>query len=285
MRNASVSVCCALLLGISFVLVYARGAFAGFDFGTDPNALVNEVIQNEVAAQEHDRTYWKFREATNTGGKKEIRDVIQTKYGEIYRVVAVNDLPLSPGAMRAEDFRLEKMVARLEDLENEKRKREDAGEKERELLKSFPKAFRFRYDGREGDLVRLRFTPNPGFYPAKRMEQAFRHMEGVLTLDVVEKRLAGIEGIITGEVRFGGGILGRLDKGGTFSVKLEDMGSGHWDVVQLDVHLIGKALLFKTIDFQQQERCSGYSQVAENVSVQQAVQLLQSGTGQQVATK
>ena len=52
-------------------------------------------------------------------------------------------------------------------------------------------------------------------------------MEGKMSIDSREKRLEGIEGILTSEVKFGDGLLGHLDKGGTFSVRLQNTGSGH----------------------------------------------------------
>src|SRR5207248_10256728 len=111
----------------------------------------------------------------------------------------------------------------------------------------FPDAFRFEYDGREGELIKLKFAPNPDFHGSGRAAQVFHHLEGTMLVDPEQKRLAEITGELTSEVRFGwGGILGHLDEGGTFHVKLADLGSGHWEMTTLDVEMDGKALLFKT---------------------------------------
>jgi hypothetical protein len=283
-KYGALSASVLILLGYASCSRLLRSAVAESNPPVSPNRLVHDVIQNELKAQQEDRTYWRFRELTEADGHKELRDVFQTKDGEIYRIIALNDHSLTPEGNHVEDARIRKMLTHLEELRKDKQKREEDGNKERELLKSFPEAFQYQYEGADGDLIRLRFTPNPHFYPSKRQQQVFHHMEGTLWVDDREKRLAGIDGSLTSEVRFGGGILGHLDKGGTFSVKLQDVGSGHWDLVFLDVRLTGKALFFKTINFQQNEHCSNYQQISENTSLQQAVQLLQADAGERAAT-
>ncbi len=66
-------------------------------------------------------------------------------------------------------------------------------------------------------------------------------------IDQHEKRLEELDGRLTASVQFGGGMLGHLDQGGTFSVKQQDVGGGHWEMTYLDVQMNGKELLFKTI--------------------------------------
>jgi hypothetical protein len=99
-------------------------------------------------------------------------------------------------------------------------------------------------------------------------------MEGTMWIDVHQKRLAGIEGVLTSRVSFGGGLLGHLDKGGTFSVRLKNVGSGHWGLDSLDVQMKGKALFFKTISVQQKERCTNYQPIPNAMTLRQAAQIL-----------
>src|SRR5437660_8478572 len=92
------------------------------------------------------------------------------------------------------------------------------------LLKMLPDAFNFSYEDRSaGDLVKLKFSPNPHFRPPSREAQVFHAMEGEITVDTREKRLAELSGHLIQEVKFGGGLLGHLDKGGQFSVKQEQV--------------------------------------------------------------
>ena len=55
-------------------------------------------------------------------------------------------------------------------------------------------------------------------------------MEGTLLLDSEHKRIAGIDAKLTNEVKFDGGLLSHLDKGGTFSVRLQEVTAGYWEI-------------------------------------------------------
>ena len=50
------------------------------------------------------------------------------------------------------------------------------------------------------------------------------------------------------------GLLGRLNKGGTFSVTQSRVGDDHWEIVSLDVRMAGRAVNFKTINVRQKQR-------------------------------
>lgn len=103
-------------------------------------------------------------------------------------------------------------------------------------------------------------------------------MEGTMVVDAKAKRLVSINGRLTSEVKFWGGLLGHLDAGGTFHVEQRRVGAGHWDEILLDVRMDGKALFFKTIGVRQNETYSDYRQEPENISLQEAAQQLEKDT-------
>jgi hypothetical protein len=253
---------------------YAQNAPATPPPRTDANELVREVIQNELKAQLSDQTYWRFRELTGKDGHKELRDVFETRDGDIYRTISIDGRPLTEEESQKERDRVSRLAAHPDEIRKGQKQREEDGKNERELLKMFPQAFRYRYDRTDGKLIELKFTPNPDFHPSKRHEQVFHHMEGKMSIDPRENRLVGIEGILTSEVKFGDGLLGHLDKGGTFSVRLQNTGSGHWDLLSLDVQLRGRALLFKSINLQQSERYTDYQRISGDMSLREAANLL-----------
>lgn len=79
-------------------------------------------------------------------------------------------------------------------------------------------------------------------------------------------------------VTFGGGLLCRLQKGGTFYAQQKEVAPGDWELSLLDVHITGKALLFKTISEQQHQENTDFRSVPANVSLAQAAALVQEGT-------
>ena len=271
--SSAIFVLLLLLLDTGFVNCAPHPEGSG-DPRIDANQLVREVIQNELQAQAGDQTHWRYRELERHNGREELRDVIETQFGEIHRLLAVNREPLTSSENRREDARLQKLKAHPDGIVKQQKKQNEDSEKESQLLQIFPRAFYFQYAGMEKNLVRLSFKPNPHFHPSRREGQVFHHMSGTMWIDAGQQRLAGIDGDLTGEVRFGGGLLGRLDKGGTFSVRLEDVGSGHWGLKSLDIHMKGRALIFKTISVQQGEYCTDYQSVPSHMPLARAVQLL-----------
>jgi hypothetical protein len=53
-------------------------------------------------------------------------------------------------------------------------------EPRRRLFKMLPDAFVFNYGGRDGDLIKLSFTPNPNFQPPSLEAHVSHDMEGEL---------------------------------------------------------------------------------------------------------
>ena len=204
--------------------------------------------------------------------------MVQTKFGEIKRLLSVNGQPLSGEARRNEERRIRKLIANDEEFQKKQKEKKHDGDQSRKMLEMLPQAFNFHYDGIQSGLIRLVFTPNLNFHPTDREAEVFHHMEGVLFVTPEQKRLAGIDGLLTTPVKFAGGLLGHLDKGGTFSVRQKDMGSGHWEITLLDVHMNGKALFFKTISVREKETYSDYEAVPGSITVEQAAALLKVST-------
>lgn len=254
----------------------AVSAFAGGPDSSapDPNILAKQVIENEVHAQTADDSLWHYREIDQEDGKVETLDVCQTKQGEIDRLVAVDGKPLSPKQSKTEDQRIDRLLNDRAAWDSLEKKRHSDADQERNLLKSFPGAFYFEYRGHQGNLVTLSFSPNPTFRPSSHEQLVFHHMEGDLKVDLAQKRIAEINGRLTSEVRFLGGLLGHLDEGGTFFVRQQDFGSSRWEMTFMNVQMDGKALFFKTIAVRQREVFSNFEPVPANITPIKAAELL-----------
>ena len=99
-------------------------------------------------------------------------------------------------------------------------------------------------------------------------------MEGTLVVDADQKRLVEIDGRLTSEVKFLGGLLGHLDKDGTFCVKQQNVGEGHWDLMFMSIQMSGKALFFKTITVLETKRVLNYRPLPRGATLQQAADFL-----------
>lgn len=241
----------------------------------DPAQLVREVLQNEIQTQLHDDSLWCFREQKEQDSKAtKTLQVCGTKDGDLERLVAVNGREISPAEMQAEDQRIKKLISHPAQLRaNQKKEREDA-EQVRSLMKAFPEAFHFQYSAAEGNLIKVSFRPNPAFRPSMRATLVFHHLEGTMVIDQVQKRIAEVSGRITSEVKFVGGLLGHLDKGGTFLVKAGEVAPGHWDVLLMNLDISGRALFFKTISVHEKEMFGDYTRVPAGAPLEQVAELL-----------
>lgn len=241
----------------------------------NPQALVREVVQNGLRQARNDQIHWTYREAVRKDGHLETREVCQTNSGTIDRLVTIDDQPPSAEQQKREDARVQALLANTTETRRERQKQREDSARQGRMFATFPDAFRYKYAGTEGGLVKLTFEPNPQFVPGSRQEEVFHHLEGTMWIDPDQKQLARIDGRLTSEVKFAGGLLGRLDKGGVFSVRFKETDSGYWVVTALDVEMNGKALLFKTISVQEKREFDDYRLVPDNLTLQQAAEMLE----------
>ena len=251
----------------------------------DAQQLARDVLTNELNAEQKDNTLWRFRKAEWENGKEQLYDVIETKHGDVSRLLAENGKPLNAEQQRAENARIHKLADESDEMKKQVQTLKQDGDQETKLLAMLPDALLYHYASRKGDLVSLTFKPNPKFHASSHEAEVFHHMSGVMVLNVKVKRLVEFRGRLTSQVKFFGGILGHLDKGGTFAVKQADVAGTHWDMTLLDTELNGKALFFKTIAVHEKRVESNYQRVPEDITVEQAARMLNKDKAESAAVQ
>jgi hypothetical protein len=243
----------------------------------DANQLVKDVIKHQLEADAADHTHWRYRIHREDEKGSQDRDVIDTKDGQIARTLLINGQPLTPEQRSADESRMKKLVEDpSERAKRDKRAREDE-DKGVQMFKAIPDAFIFKYEGAENGQVRLSFFPNPHYNAPTRELQIFRSMSGMMWIDRAALRMSRLDGSLFEDVTFGWGLLGRLNKGGTFSVAQSRVADDHWEIVALDVKMAGHAVIFKTINVKQVQRISGFHRVSDKMTISEAYQLLEKG--------
>jgi hypothetical protein len=268
----------ALMLGLFVVSAtpQSKQSSAASPATTKPanlTAQVRDILQNELRAQADDHFLWCYRKLTDKDGKQQLFAACQTKALEIDRLMAVNGKPLTEQQWTEENQRIARLLNSRSQLKKEKQQQREDGEQATRMLRMVPEVFLFQQESSEGNRITLHFTPNPAFRASGASEMVFHHMEGILTLDVKQKRLVEISGRLNSDVKFGGGLLGHLDKGGTFYVKQQEVGPGCWEMTRMDVQMNGKALFFKTISVRTREIDTDFHAVPEAASIQQVAEL------------
>jgi hypothetical protein len=237
--------------------------------------LLRRAVDGELKGQADDHTHWMYQVKEIRSGIAEVRWVVQTKQGDLDRLLSVNGEPISPERQRQEDRRIASLLNKPDATKKQQRAQQKDARQTEDLFRMLPTAFNVRYGQRKDDLVELLFEPNPNFDPPTREASVFHSMEGRIWISLREDRLAEIEGHLVREVKFGGGLLGYLDKGGEFRVKPGEVSPHHWEISVLHVNMRGKALFFKTISVQQNEARSNFRQVPDDLTLAQAAKELQ----------
>lgn len=262
---------------VVFVFLTACSIAFGQDSNPSANDLVRRVIDNELKAETADHSHWMFRlDTKKPNSAEEVDQVVETKDGDLQRPILINGRPLSTDQQQRADGHIKYLVQHPNALRKSQHDKDQDESQSKHMLKLLPDAFLFQYGERRGDLVPLNFKPNPRFRPPDREARVFHAMEGSIWVDGKQNRLAQIDGHLTQEVKFGGGILGHLDKGGQFHVKQEQLDQGLWELTSLNVQMNGKALFFKTIAVRQKYTRSDFKRVSDNLTLAQGADMIHS---------
>ena len=239
--------------------------------------LVKDVVYNELQ-ERRQVSLWQYREEKRVGSQTTIQQEVETRSGIVYRVVARQGQPLDPAAQKKETERLNNLLRNS--AEQARMKQESQAEEQRlqRLMTAMPEAFSYTYDGMVDGNLRLQFRPNPAYTPQTFENRAYHALAGEIWIQPQLKRLVKIDAHIVTEIDFGYGLLGRVEKGGTFQIEREQVAENRWKTSLLDVHISGCVVLFKTISKDQREARSNFQPVSSDLSVPGAVTLLNAVT-------
>ena len=249
-----------------------------------PGQLVRQAVEREVAAASDTSVKHMFRDRKQTPKGTQTRLYIETDDALAGMLISLNDQPLNPQQKQAEHDHLTWLANNPDQLRKKHARETEDVERTLRIVKALPDAFLYEYAGTEtgsadlgkaGDqLIRLKFTPNPGYSPPSRVEQALSGMEGYLLIDADARRIAGLDGTLFREVTFGWGIIGHLDQGGHFRVQQAEVADGSWDITQMNLNFTGKILLFKTLSLVSDEVFTDFVREPDRLTFAQGVELL-----------
>ena len=263
-----------VLVATLLFAVSASGQAQSADSEMPANALVRSVIANELKPTGEDHSRWMYEVSKEEAGHRLTKEAVETRDGSLERLVAIDGRSLSVQKQEGEKARIKNLLSHPQEQQKlEQIRRRDAAQCEA-FFRMIPDAFIFSYAGREGDLVKLSFKPNPAFQPPTREARVFHAMEGEMLVQTRDRRLAAITGRLVEEVKFGGGLLGHLERGGQFHVERKEVRAGHWELTAVEVSMKGKVLFLKTITVEEKVSRQSFRQVADNLSLQDAAGLL-----------
>lgn len=241
--------------------------------------LVTEVIYNELHDRECD-SFWLYRSVRVAGSQDVVREQVETADGPIFRVIKDHGSPLDAEERKREDARLQTLIARPGEMARVRQEHLQDEARLQKVMEMLPQAFLFTYDGPvDGDAVRISFRPNPAFAPDGYEARVIHAVAGTLIVNARLKRMIDMDGQVMERVDFGFGILGHVEKGGTFEVRREQVSAQHWKADLVEVHIQGRVLLFKNMTKDQRESRSDFRPVPHDISLTTAKELLDQAAG------
>jgi hypothetical protein len=263
--NTAVSWCRRVLM-IAIVIAYAAAVRA-----QDVKAFVQQAVTTELAADDADHSHWLYLDVDRKPGMDTKQWVAETSRGDVKRLLEQNGRELS----QQEQLSRMESFAHNETAQAKQRKSGEQDDRQaRQMLTMLPQAFLWTRVSDQGGRTVLHFKPNPTFKAPSHEARVFAAMDGDMTVDDAQHRIAGLKGRMIRDVRFGGGILGELKAGGSFDVERHELKPGIWQITETHTHIAGRALLFKTISDQEDEQKSKFQQLTHDLSFADAEQLL-----------
>jgi hypothetical protein len=268
----------APILMFAFGSADGQAVSQGGNPGADPQKLIRDASWNELHAGSPGRSFSYLQHKVDPKGSA-LKEIFETKDGDVARLIEKNGKPLPPEEERAEIDRLNNLLAHPEVQEHRHKKEQEDSARGDEMVRMLPDAFLFTLDGMvdgpNGPCYRVKFRPNPAFTPPDREGEVYHGMVGELWVDQAQLRLAKIDAHLISEVNFGWGVLGRLYKGGSILVENSDVGLHHWETIHMKLRLQGKVLMMKSVDFSTTEDFSDFKVQPQELSYQEAIRLLQ----------
>jgi hypothetical protein len=202
--------------------------------------LIANQHRNDKALDEYERVE---HQVSQTGGDypRVLEDrtfrVVPTGSGTMKLLLRTDSKPADPAdyrkqlqawadvlalMLKTEDPRTKAAVAKWQ-----KRQQERA-----ELVDTSPQAFSLSWvgietrNGRRCDVLDLQ--PNPNFHPHTILQEAISHVVAKIWIDHEANQMVRAEAHLLKDVSFGGGILGKLYRGGVFSLEQAEVSPGLW---------------------------------------------------------
>jgi len=243
----------------------------------DTDELVKQTVAHELAAVSVEG-YYQYRFDERTARGSETRDVLESRGWTVEHLILKNGRPLTTVDQQREERRLRHLLTDPSRLQAFQREQLSRKTRLRSFIAAFPQAFSCEYDGVVQDnssqrLIRLRFHPNPRFVCRSWELRPLQGLEGTVLIEPNGRRMVRMDARFFRDTDFGGGILGRIDRGGWFQFEQRPFGDNHWGVTTLAMHF-NKRVLLASIRVDSVVKTSGFRCVSKDVTLQQGVQRL-----------
>jgi hypothetical protein len=237
--------------------------------------VVNAMLVQEHQAEAHrdNFIYLSKERSERTGGHLWTERVVETPFGRVRLLLEEDGKPISPERMKQERDRLASDAAHPDAF----RKREQVMKNEdthaRQMFDLLPKGFILENLQEQNGDWRIDFRPDPKYSPSGIEERVLHGMSGWLLIEEREMRLHHIEGRMPQDLSIGFGLLSV--KAGSNFESTKASYDGQWRTIRAISDIRGKAALLKSLDRNQDVVRSEFKRVENNLTVAQAVAMVE----------
>jgi hypothetical protein len=247
---------------------------------TQAEALVERALATESrAAEQLSRAShpMRYRLRKTSPRLTTVKEIVETRDGDVARLVSINDQPLGAADEQKEEARLEALKANPGLQAHRKQSEDSDAARAMKVLRVLPNAFLYHFEGTgtagQETIDRFSFKPNPRFDPPDLETGVLTAMAGELWVDPVTERVVRLAGSLVENKDFGLGILGQLDKGGSVEIQQADVGDRQWRIVHLKLVMNGR-VLFKAKNSNSVQEYSGFVSLPADLTYGKAIQML-----------
>lgn len=242
-------------------------SYGGISHAQDAKKMVQRAVNTELAADAADHTCWIYHEVDRKPNDSVVQWVAETNKADLNRVLKKNGQPVPP---QDQQKAVESFVHDSDAQAKERQDGQHDDDQATAMLKMLPDAFIWSVASKNAKTTTFHFRPDPKFQPPSREAKVFAAMEGEMTVDNQQQRIQELKGHLIHDVDFGGGLLGKLNQGGSFEVVRRQVGPKLWDITESHIHIEGHALIFKSISEEEDDVKTAWQREPNNVSLQQA---------------
>ena len=274
-----------MLVGVG--LASAASAQAVVGAPVDTVALVRRAVELRLQEEKNHRPV-RYVLRKVDGNHETTKEIVETKDGDVARLIEINGQPLTAEQERVEMERLDVLAEHPEMQERRRRSEQKDAARIDRLVGMLPDAEVYTLlgmvpcgagsgtgGGFGGQCYRLSFAPNPGFEPPDMEAEVLQGFAGELLIDKEQNRLVRLDARLVRDVSLGFGILGRVNKGGTMALEQAYESDAHeWQPTVLKINLQGRALMVKAVEIRIDEVASGFAPVPEGTGYREGIAML-----------
>ena len=240
-------------------------------------ALVTRALANELNAAQDASHPMRYRLHKTSPRYTTTKEIVETRDGDVARLIEVFDKPLDPAGEQGEQARLTELEGDPAKQRKRKQAEEQDADRAMKVLRALPTALVYQYagssEGSATNLEKFTFRPNPSFSPPDLETQVLTQISGEIWIDAAHQRVTRLEAHLQQDVDFGWGILGRLNKGGWIVIEQADVGEGQWRTVRFQMVMSGR-VVFKNRVFDTTEDQTHFVPVPKEMGFQDAIKAL-----------